>query len=125
MNIGSIGIEEYIREEDPSEYYFALKYFNSFSSWEDYVLQHKEEVDSWRRALKAKIKSNALAHILEISKGETRDALSANKLLLDSPWEENPRGRPSKQDIAQETKRIVDNTTRLNEDYALYESWTK
>ena len=116
----------YISLEDPSEYYFAIQYFNTYSAWLKYVEEHKEEVDLWRKELEAKIKSGCISRLLEASKGDSRDALGANKFLLDCPWKEaNGKGRPSKQDILTETKRIVDYNTQLEQDYALYQDWSK
>jgi hypothetical protein len=114
----------YIQLEDPSEYYYALQYFNSYTNWLKYVDAHKDEVDLWRKELEAKIKSDAIGRIIEASKGDSRDALGANKFLLDLPWKEtNGKGRPSKQDILTETKRIVDYNKQLENDYLLLQEY--
>lgn len=116
----------YISLEDPTEYLFSQRLFPSYKAYEEFCLgEHKEIIECWRRELKAKIKSNALKHILEVSLGETRDSLQANKLLLDSPWEESPRGRPSKEDISKELKRNVENNSRLKEDIELLHAFYK
>jgi hypothetical protein len=68
--------------------------------------------------LEAKIKSMCLSHLIETSKGETRDAIQASKFLLDAPWvkEENKRGRPSKVEIDNEIKSQAEMHQRIQED---------
>ena len=121
MDLDNLRIE-YLRYNDPTEYTFANKVIGSWSNWEKLREKNKDIIDSWQRELEAKIKSNAISMIFEVAQGETRDALSANKLLLDCPWKESTRGRPSKLDIQTETKRIVDDSLKTEEDYALYQS---
>lgn len=68
--------------------------------------------------LLAKLKANCLDRIIETSKGETRDALQANKYLLEfSPKDDTKRGRPSKQDILVEAKKIAEDNVLLEESY--------
>jgi hypothetical protein len=94
--------EDYLRTNDPTEYFFVVKYIGTWDLWESMCndIAYKPIIESWRRELEAKIKSDAMSRILEAARGETRDALQANKFLLDSPWikEANGRGRPSKQE---------------------------
>lgn len=110
---------QYMQMMDPTEYYFATKIVGSWKQWEEFVRENKEEVDSWRREMEAKVKSMCLSHILETSRGETRDSLQAAKFLLDAPWikEESKRGRPSKEEIAAEIKQTTDQLLRVQEDY--------
>ncbi len=120
---GSFNIDtlykEYIRKLDPTEYYYAIDIFGSWSNWESFVSSNKDLVSSWRREMEAKIKSMCLLHIIETSRGETRDSLQAAKFLLDAPWikEETKRGRPSKEDIEMETKQIANDIIRVQEDF--------
>jgi hypothetical protein len=122
-NISNIDTTElytqYIRMEDPTEYYFATKVVGSWELWEEFCNKNINLVALWRRELEAKIKSSCLQYILEASKGETRDALQAAKYLIDAPWnkEESKRGRPSKEDILNETNRIVEDMKRVEDDY--------
>jgi len=111
--------KEYIRYLDPTEYYYATKVIGSWEQWESFVRDNQELVALWRRELEAKIKSMCLSHIIETSRGETRDSLQAAKYLIDAPWlkEESKRGRPSKVDIEMETKQIAADIVRVQEDY--------
>lgn len=104
---------------DPTEYYFAKEYLGSWLKWEEFVKDNDSVVSLWRRELEAKIKSMCLSHIIETSRGETRDSLQAAKFLLDAPWikEESKRGRPSKVDIEMETKQIASDIIRVQEDF--------
>lgn len=104
---------------DPTEYYYATKIIGSWELWEEFIIANGALVNSWRRELEAKIKSNCLLYILEASKGENRDALQAAKYLLETPWlkEESKRGRPSKLEVDNETKKMADDILRVAEDY--------
>lgn len=117
-NINSLYID-YIRMMDPTEYYYATKIIGSWEEWEAFVSDNTALVALWRRELEAKIKSSCLQYILEASRGETRDALQAAKYLIESPWlkEDSKRGRPSKVDIENETKRMAEDISRVAEDY--------
>jgi hypothetical protein len=113
--------EDYLRTNDPTEYFFVVKYIGTWDLWESMCndINYKPIIESWRRELEAKIKSDAMSRILEAARGETRDALQANKFLLDSPWikEANGRGRPSKQEVASEANKIAMEEQRITQDY--------
>lgn len=113
--------EDYLRISDPTEYFFVSRIGLSWSTWEDLCndIKYKPIIELWRRELEAKIKSDAMARILDAARGETRDALQANKFLLDAPWvkETNGRGRPSKQEIMSEANKIAVTEQRIAEDY--------
>ena len=104
---------------DPTEYYYATKIIGSWEKWESFVNNNTALVALWRRELEAKIKSTCLQYILEASRGETRHALQAAKYLIEAPWikEDSKRGRPSKSDIENETKRMAEDIQRVAEDY--------
>lgn len=110
---------EYIRMQDPTEYYYATKIIGSWEKWEQFIKDNTSLVSLWRRELEAKIKSSCLQYILEASRGENRDALQAAKYLIESPWlkEEAKRGRPSKVEIENETKRMAEDIQRVADDY--------
>ena len=110
--------KNYINMLDPTEYYYAIKYLNSWSNWEAFCLSHPDEVGLWRRELEAKIKSMCLSHIIETSRGETRDSLQAAKYLLETPWvkDESKRGRPSKVEVQNELKNQAETYQRIQAD---------
>ena len=104
---------------DPTEYKFAIKHVGSWELWQTMlkIPRVKTQVDKWRRELDVKIRSEALARILEASQGETRDALGANKYLLEANFLGKEKvGRPSKEAIATEAKKIVARKEQIIED---------
>lgn len=113
--------EDYLRISDPTEYFFVSRIGLSWERWEELYndLKYKPTIELWRRELEAKIKSDAMARILDAAKGETRDSLQANKFLLDSPWvkETTGRGRPSRQDVLSEANKIAVSEQRIADDY--------
>lgn len=105
---------------DPTEYKFAIKHVGSWELWQTMlkIPRVKTQVDKWRRELDVKIRSEALARILEASQGETRDALGANKYLLEANFLGKEKvGRPSKEAIATEAKKIVARNEQIIEDH--------
>lgn len=110
---------EYMRKLDPTEYYYATDTFGSWQAWEAFVSKNRDTVESWRREMEAKIKSMCLAQIIDKTRDDTRDSLQAAKFLLDAPWisTESKRGRPSKVDIENEMKTIIENEKRVQEDF--------
>ena len=105
---------------DPTEYKFAIKHVGGWEVWQAMlkIPRVKTKVDKWRRELDIKIRSEALARILEASQGETRDALSANKYLLEANFLGKEKvGRPSKEAIATEAKKIVARNEQIIEDH--------
>ena len=105
---------------DPTEYKFAIKHVGSWELWQTMlkIPRIKIQVDKWRRELDVKIRSEALARILEASQGETRDALGANRYLLEANFLGKEKvGRPSKEAIATEAKKIVARNEQVEEDY--------
>lgn len=113
--------DSYIRLSDPTEYYFAIRTIGTWEEWEALCdnPDFKSTIEGWRRELEAKIKSDSLARIIDAAKGETRDALQANKFLLDTPWLQNTatKGRPSRLDILSEAHKLAMNEQKIAQDY--------
>ncbi len=111
-----------MRIGDPTEYTFVTRYIGTWDIWESMYSSsnnYRVIIDAWRRELEVKIKSDAINRIIDAAKGETRDALQANKYLLDTPWlkEESKRGRPTKQDVLSEANKIAVDEQRIAEDF--------
>ena len=78
----------YLEMGDPTEYLFATKYFDGYPHWQS-VLKvpstgwggpaFEEVVDSWRLELAAKMKAEAAAAIIKMSKKDS--GLTAAKLI--------------------------------------------
>lgn len=113
--------DKYILMCDPTEYYFATRVIGDWDQWEE-ICNNKDirpTIEQWRRELESKIKSDSLARIIDAAKGETRDALAANKFLLDIPWlkEDSRRGRPTKLDVLSEAHKIASEEHTVVSDY--------
>jgi len=113
----------YMESEDPTEYQFAVDHLDGWSHWK--ILQEctwfKPFLTRWREEKEVRMRSQALAKIIETSKGETRDSFQANKYLVEKgylPKEDGEkRGRPSKEVLKRRADEILENTARVNADY--------
>lgn len=94
----------YMETEDPTEWTFALAYFESWDHWEKLCEAEwfKPYILKWRNELEIKIRSRALNNIINESKSNSKESFQANKYILDkyAVGEKNERkGRPTKQQI--------------------------
>lgn len=111
----------YMTYEDPTEYTFAIDNLADWEHWERLLecSWFKEYVTKWRREAEIRQKSKALARVLEESRSGSKEALNANKYLLEKRWVEKDspaRGRPSKEEIKKEAeKELRDSHTSLHE----------
>lgn len=111
----------YFDLSDPTEYIFATKYLDSWDHWQ--LLQgctwFKPQLIAWRKEFALKLKADHLSKIIQTAKGNSREALSASKYLLERGWEKELalKGRPSKEQIYEEARRLSEtHSTRIDED---------
>lgn len=104
----------YMACPDVTEYEFANKYFDGWSHWKQIseAWYMKNLVKEWREELEVKIRSDALKMIEAEAVSDSKYAYSANRYLADLGWKPDGktskgRGRPSKQQIADEATRIA------------------
>ncbi len=112
----------YMEIDDPTEWRVSQELVDGWDHWE--ILCNcnwfKPHVDRWRREVELRFKSDALAKIRSEAKTASREALMANKYLLEKGWEPKTpsgRGRPTKEDIDKAAKDIATNNTRLEQDF--------
>lgn len=112
----------YMEEEDLIEFDFANKHLDSYQHWEELCNCEwfKDHVSRWRKELHLKIQSKALKAIKAKSRTDSKDALAAQRYLLERGWEPkntdtNRRGRPSKEEIKKEAIQIAENDKMLDE----------
>lgn len=112
----------YMDTNDPTEWRFATTYLDGWEHWE--ILCEcswfKPYIERWRRELELRMKSEALARIMREGKTNSKESFQANKYLLEKGWEPKTtqkRGRPSKEEIAQEARTILESTSRIEEDF--------
>ena len=111
----------YVEMDDPTEYNFALKYFDSWKHWKmirsapwfhEPYKEMKEELD-------VSLRARALNKIREAAeKTDGKDVMQANKYLLDRGWkDEDHRGRPSKEKIKHEADKLFKVKEEIDEDF--------
>ena len=111
---GLLGMkEDYLRTNDPTEYTFVSRFVGNWTVWEALLEDPLALpiINKWREELALKLSSEALGRILEAARGETRDALSANKYIyevLSKGDKANKVGRPSKEAIFKEANKLVE-----------------
>lgn len=102
--------------EDPTEYEFATTYLGGWKHWVTMqgVKDLKRYIEDWREEYNVKLRSIGVQKIIEIAKNE--GGYQAAKWLADKQWIDNPRGRPSKQEIAKNVKEQTKVKNRLQGD---------
>lgn len=112
----------YMETGDPTEWKFATQHLDGWEHWERLCESpwFKPYVERWRRELHLRISSDSLARIMAESKTNSRGSFTANRYLLERGWEPKDSkraGRPSKDTIRAEAKRIASETTQITNDY--------
>lgn len=115
--------EFYMQEMDPTEYRFATTYLESWDHWRQLLTCNwfKPYIEVWREELQLKLASEALTRIMREASSERKESFAANKYLLEKGWAHKSAdkvGRPSKEAIKQEARRMVQDNSRINEDYS-------
>lgn len=110
----------YLDTMDPTEYEFANKYFEDLEHWElvansPFLVDH---VASWRKELKARIKSEAYKQIAQEAFMGGRNSFQANKYLYEgnSPSKQTKAEKQASEEIetlAIDDKQIMADLVRL------------
>lgn len=94
----------YMECNDPTSYLFATSFLDGYKHWlalkESPALAH--HLLQWEDELEVKMRSEALNRIYTYSKG--KDGYQASKYLVEAGWLKKKAGRPSKAQIAKETR---------------------
>ena len=110
----------YLQEEDPTEYRFACRYFDSWDHWLKLLEApwFKPYISAWRQELELKLRAEGLSRILaEARDDKSKGALRANEFLVNKGWQEKAeKGRPSKEEKARHLKEEADLNRRILED---------
>lgn len=88
----------YIECSDPTEYNFAIKYFESWEHWAKFstLKNVAEKLQNWREELEIKLRADAMRSVIESAKGGN---FNASKWLADGNWKVDPNS-----DIAKRRK---------------------
>lgn len=110
----------FVHEGDPTGYLWALKYLDSYKHFERLLEStwFKEAFDQWVRELNMKNRSDAIKKIKQIAdEGNDTQSLQASKYLAEVGWDKQTgRGRPSKEELKGELKRLATLSEQTNED---------
>jgi hypothetical protein len=112
----------YMETADPTEYQFAVRHLDGWAHWLE--LSQAEWFapyrDAWRSELSTRLRSEALAGIITLSKTETHPSMfAASKYLLEAtekPAGASKRGRPTKDEVKQELRRQAASEAEFAED---------
>lgn len=109
----------YLSHSDPTEYQFAVDVVGSWDHWK--MLRGrtflKPLVEEWREQLKLKIESEAFQAARKVAAtGDGVLALQASKWLHSAVQPKSGKGRPSKEQIALEAKRLASEQRDEKED---------
>lgn len=113
--------QTFIDERDPTGYRWAMKYLKSWKHWQLLCKLgwFQEALAIWKDALTHELKAEAIAKIIEISSGESSQALAAAKYVAEEGWEPKAtKGRPSKEMVDGKVKELARAVQAQNEDAA-------
>ncbi len=110
----------YMEENDPTEYNFAIKYFDSWKHWKmvrecpwmrPVYAEMKEE-------LELRIRSQAVAALRELA-ADAKNGVQVNKWLVEKGFndKDDKRGRPSKEAIKKEADKLTKEHDYITNDY--------
>lgn len=105
----------YLEMEDVTEYQFANTYLGGWSHWKELCASPKisEHIEEWREELELKLRSRGMKAMIE--KASEEKGTAAAEYLIEKKWDKK-RGRPSKQEKAQEAKKQQTLSTRYSDD---------
>lgn len=109
----------FVEMDDVTGYDWAMKYLESYDHWL-YLLDRQwfaKAYEVWKNELQAKLKARALRRITELTTSTNEaQALAASKYLAERGWEKAGRGRPSKDEVKGEMKRLITQAETLDAD---------
>lgn len=97
----------YLEHCDPTEYSFARKYLYDWDHWKRLrknavVGRH---IDQWKAELDLYLMSEGVSSLINLAVNE--GSYQASKWLADRGWDKSERGRPSKEDIEGQIKKMA------------------
>lgn len=115
----------YLACEDWTEHTFATSYLDGWEHWEQLCKCNwfKPYIEAWRKELETILKARLLNRLLEDAHDTTsKTSTSSAKFLLQEGWAKEgkataKRGRPSKDEIAQEANRLAELDNRTDYDF--------
>lgn len=124
-NVKKSFIRLFVECDDPTGYVFSQNYLGGFKHWEELkkCTWFKPLLEKALHELELKHKAMALSNILKEARENGKNTMQASKYLLEIGYGEeangrtNKVGRPSKEKIKEEAKKLVSVSEDINEDY--------
>lgn len=113
----------YLQYRDPTEYTFAMGVLGSWQHWELLceLSWFAPFVEEWRKELAVLLQSEAAAAALGVLSDAGAPAatkMQAARYVAEQGWKPKAtKGRPKKEDIEKETKRIAETRATWEDDY--------
>jgi hypothetical protein len=109
----------YLEHGDPMEYSFARKYLYDWNHWQRLTKNKvvRTHVDEWRKELELSLVSEGVAALIDLALNEK--SYQAAKYLADRGWDKNTVGRPSKDAVEGELKRMAEAEKEFADDFKL------
>lgn len=112
----------YMASADPTEYRFATEHLGGWDHWQELSSADwfSSYVTAWRDELRTKLRSEALAAVIALSKSPAHPSMfSASKYLLEATEKAadgRKRGRPTKDEVRSELQRQAASLAEFEED---------
>jgi hypothetical protein len=92
----------FVESEDPTGYSTATEHLGGYSHWEALCKSSiKGEIEKWKAEMEVRIRSLGLKATVASARSGN---FNAAKFLAEKGWDKRIAGRPSKEDVARETK---------------------
>ena len=114
----------YVELEDPTEYRIATEYFGGWQHWkkicESPIMQ--PHIETMREELNVKLRAKGIAIVKnDATDAESKTAVQSAKWLSNRGWAEETekkRGRPSKEEVEGEKRKIAQQAKEFEDDFA-------
>lgn len=95
---------------DPTEYTFAWAVFGSWDTWQQLSRSNyvKKDIESWRKEVEVKIKSEAIRSIANEMRDGGRSSFGAAKLLLERGWLDDKSASKAKEKLKAKEEEEMD-----------------
>lgn len=95
---------------DPTEYTFAWSVFGSWDTWQQLSRSNyvKKDIESWRKEVEVKIKSEAIRSIANEMRDGGRSSFGAAKLLLERGWLDDKSASKAKEKLKAKEEEEMD-----------------
>lgn len=112
--------DTFVELGDPTGYDWAMKYLDSYDHWIRLMKTEwfRVQYESALAELLMKFKAAALKRIQEIQTSANEgQALAASKYMAERGWEKSGRGRPSKEEVTGEMKKLTRDIEQTDQDF--------